>query len=124
MQEAWAFFSSPEFLRGQALHPGQHIIYTIRPILHIPITGVTLITEVDEPRSFTDTQKKGPYALWHHHHMFEPVPGGTLMKDHLAYAPPMGPLGELVHIIFVRKQLEGIFTFRQRTLKRLFPNTQ
>lgn len=87
VQEAWSFFSSPENLAritppemgfvirapfpGNAIHAGQLITYTIRPLLRIPMTWVTLITEVDEPSSFTDTQKKGPYAIWHHHHTFE-----------------------------------------------------
>ncbi len=109
---------------GKDIHAGQLIKYTIRPVFGIPMTWVTLITEVDEPRSFTDTQKKGPYALWHHHHTFEPAPGGTLMKDRVDYALPLGPLGEAAHGIFVRKQLEEIFAFRKRTLERLFPNTQ
>mgnify|MGYP001555332557 FL=1 len=140
MQEAWSFFSSPENLAritppemgfvirapfpGNSIHPGQRITYTIRPLLRVPMTWVTLITEVDEPRSFTETQVNGPYALWHHRHSFEPAPGGTLMKDRVDYALPLGPLGEIAHRIFVRRQLEGIFNFRERTLERLFPQAK
>lgn len=136
IREAWEFFSSaanlaritpkemgfvirPPLPQG-SIHRGQKIIYTIRPLLGIPLTWVTEITEVDDPVSFVDTQLKGPYAIWRHRHNFEAVPGGTLMKDHVEYALPLGPLGELAHLAFVRKQLLGIFDFRERTLEQLF----
>lgn len=137
VRDAWEFFSSaanlaritpkemgfvirPPLPHG-SIHPGQRITYTIRPLLGIPLTWVTEITEVDEPLSFVDTQLKGPYAIWRHRHTFEPVAGGILMKDHVEYALPLGPLGELAHVAFVRKQLAGIFDFRERTLQQLFP---
>ncbi len=136
VRDAWEFFSSPDNLSRitpkkmgfvirpplplGSIHCGQRITYTIRPLLGIPLTWVTEITEVDEPVSFVDTQLKGPYGIWRHRHSFETVPGGTRMKDHVEYALSLGPLGELAHMAFVRKQLMGIFDFRERTLEQLF----
>ena len=139
VRDAWEFFSSagnlsritpkemgfvirPPFPHG-AIYIGQRITYTISPVLGIPLTWVTEITEVDEPLNFVDTQLKGPYAIWRHRHTFEAVPGGTLMSDHVEYALPLGVLGELAHKAFVRKQLKAIFDHRERTLEKLFRKT-
>jgi ligand-binding SRPBCC domain-containing protein len=56
--------------------------------------------------------------MWHHTHDFEPAPGGdgTLMRDTVRYALPLGPLGELAHRLVVRRDLERIFDFRERAV--------
>ena len=38
----------------------------------------------------------------------------------MEYALPFGPLGELAHAVTVRKQLLGIFNYRQQELGKLF----
>lgn len=139
LRDAWEFFSSAAnlaritpkemgFVIRQpfsigSIYRGQQISYTIRPMLGIPLTWVTEITEVDEPMSFVDTQLNGPYAIWRHRHTFEAAPDGTMMKDHVEYALPLGALGELAHTVFVRKKLRGIFDFRKKTLEQLFRKT-
>lgn len=60
---------------------GLQIRYRIRPLLGIPATWETRITEADPPRGFVDVQARGPYRLWEHRHRFEPVDGGTLVHD-------------------------------------------
>ena len=105
----------------QPIRSGQHITYTVRPIFGIPLRWVTLITEAEAPFHFTDTQESGPYALWRHTHTFSPTATGTLMNDHVEYAMPLGILGELAHRIFVKRQLEGIFNYREKVLHELFP---
>jgi ligand-binding SRPBCC domain-containing protein len=68
----------------------------------------------DPPRRFVDVQISGPYRMWHHTHDFEPAPGGgTLMRDTVRYALPLGALGELAHRLLVRRDLERIFDFRR-----------
>ncbi|MBL7939425.1 MAG: SRPBCC family protein [Flavobacteriales bacterium] len=140
LDAAWAFFSSPRNLAvitppqmGFVIHApfddrptyaGQRINYTVRPVLGIPLKWTTLIEEVQEPVQFVDTQLSGPYKRWWHQHTFEPVPGGVLMHDRVEYELPLGPIGELAHGIFVRRKLEGIFSFRNATLKELFPVAQ
>lgn len=136
LDEAWKFFSSPRNLAvitppemgfvirepfdGKDAYAGQRITYTVRPVLGIPLTWVTLIEDVEAPYRFVDTQAKGPYKRWWHKHTFEAVEGGVLMRDHLEYELPLGPLGVLAHTIFVKQELEGIFDFRTTTLERLF----
>jgi ligand-binding SRPBCC domain-containing protein len=137
IEEAWAFFSTPRNLavitppdmgfrirepfQDVETYAGQRITYTVRPLLGIPLTWVTLIEEVSAPQLFVDTQLKGPYKRWWHLHTFEAVPGGVRMRDRVEYELPMGPLGKLAHAIFVRRRLEHIFDFRRAKLEELFP---
>ena len=66
-----------------------------RLALHrVPVRWLTRIEEWEPGRSFVDAQIRGPYRLWHHTHTFEPAAGGTLMRDRVRYALPLGPLGE------------------------------
>ncbi|HEY0976371.1 MAG TPA: SRPBCC family protein [Flavobacteriales bacterium] len=137
VEEAWSFFSSPGNLAritppdmgfvirapfsSAPLHAGQRIRYTVSPLLRIPLTWVTLITEVDEPHRFVDTQERGPYRRWWHQHTFTPQDGGTLMHDRVEYELPFGPLGDLAHRLLVKRRLQRIFAYRKSTLERLFP---
>jgi len=54
--------------------------------------------------------------VWHHTHEFEPVDGGTIVRDRVRYALPFGPLGELFGGRFVTKDLHAIFDFRRERI--------
>ncbi|MDQ2840951.1 MAG: SRPBCC family protein [Acidobacteriota bacterium] len=103
------------------MRKGAEIEYTIH-WSGIPMHWKTLILEYEPPFFFVDTQAKGPYALWRHRHTFEPTEGGTKVGDHVEYALPFGPVGRLAHSLAVRKQLLGIFNYRQQELGKLFAN--
>jgi ligand-binding SRPBCC domain-containing protein len=62
----------------------------------------------------------GPYRLWHHTHTFEDLPGGTRMRDVVRYRLPLGPLGRLVHALWVRRTLRRIFDYREQALLDVF----
>jgi ligand-binding SRPBCC domain-containing protein len=69
---------------------------------------------------FRDVQIRGPYALWEHTHSFEPDGrGGTIMRDHVVYRLPLGPLGRLAQRLLVRRDLERIFDYRATEIKRM-----
>jgi len=132
----WTFISRPENLKQitpaymgfeittphlpDVMYPGLIIAYRVRPLAGIPLTWVTEINHVEEGRYFVDDQRSGPYALWHHEHLLEPIEGGVLMTDRVSYRLPLGPLGELVHRLLVRRQLEAIFDFRVAALESRF----
>ena len=100
------------------MHEGTLIEYRLK--LHgLPISWLTRI-EVWEPGvRFVDQQLRGPYALWHHTHEFEPTAdGNTRMRDTVRYAIPYGPLGELAHLLFVKRDLDRIFDFRTEEVAR------
>lgn len=75
------------------------------------------ITVWDPPHQFADVQLRGPYALWHHTHSFEERNGGTLCHDDVRYWPRGG---RLVDWLFVRRDLERIFRYRERRLREIF----
>jgi ligand-binding SRPBCC domain-containing protein len=135
LEEAWAFFSSPKNLAKitpkelgfvvhgnvpEVMYPGLFIEYTVSPLLGIPMRWVTEITHVREGSYFVDEQRVGPYAIWHHEHFFESVPGGVKMTDVVHYKVPLGILGNLVHPWLVRPKLEQIFSYRWAANERMF----
>ena len=137
INEVWDFISSPKNLKEITpgymgfdimskdlpgkMYPGMIISYKVRPLLGIPMTWVTEITQVVEKRYFVDEQRVGPYALWHHQHFIEPHENGVMMTDIVSYKPPMGFLGSLANAMIIRRQLESIFAYREKALKKRFP---
>lgn len=138
IKTAWSFFSAannlriitpPEMnftvltkLKNDNIFEGMLINYTVAPLLKIPLKWQTEITQVDNGKSFTDFQKKGPYKLWKHYHEFVENEKGVLIKDTVKYELHFGFLGEIVHRIFVRKKLKNIFSFREQVLDVIFNN--
>lgn len=136
VDEAWDFFSHPKNLFtltppslnlkftnelfGEAMYPGQIIMYKVKPVLRIPLFWMTEITHVDKPHFFVDEQRRGPYALWHHEHHFKPIAGGVEMTDLIHYALPLGVAGRLAHALFVKAQLHSIFAYRFQKAETLF----
>jgi ligand-binding SRPBCC domain-containing protein len=100
--------------------PGTLIEYRLR--LHgLPLRWLTRIEEWERERAFADRQLRGPYRLWHHRHEFEARGAeGTLVRDRVDYALPLGPLGELARRAFVGRDLERIFDFRRRAVQEVF----
>jgi ligand-binding SRPBCC domain-containing protein len=43
------------------------------------------------------------------------------MTDIVSYSPPLGFLGAFANTIFIRKQLDSIFNYRENKLEKLFP---
>ncbi|QNF35201.1 SRPBCC family protein [Adhaeribacter swui] len=133
---AWDYFSSPDNLAeitpsymgfevlsnsdSVKMYPGQIITYYVKPLLGIKLFWMTEITHVADKKYFVDEQRFGPYTLWHHTHFFKEIPGGVEMRDQVHYKLPFGPLGDLVHGLFVKKQLEGIFAYRNQVLEKKF----
>lgn len=136
LDEAWDFISSPANLKEitpdhmgfeiktpglpDKIYPGLMIVYKVRPVLGIPMTWLTEITHVKERSYFVDEQRVGPYALWHHEHSLAATDKGVLMTDLVSYRLPLGPLGTVAHGMFVKKQLRGIFKYREHALDKRF----
>ena len=134
--QAWEFLSSPSNLakitppymgfeitsgfKGEKMYSGQVISYFVKPVAGIPLRWVTEITHVNEPNYFVDEQRFGPYTFWHHKHFLKAIPGGVEMRDLIHYALPLGPLGSLANNLFVKKQLNDIFTYRKFVLEEMF----
>jgi ligand-binding SRPBCC domain-containing protein len=94
------------------LHVGALIQYALK-LRGVPVSWLTSIQGWDPPHRFVDTQVKGPYALWHHTHTFQDTgDGGTRMCDTVRYGIAFGPVGDLAHALFVKRDVEAIFDFR------------
>ena len=96
---------------------GKLIDYSLR--LHgIPIRWRSQIIGWDPPHSFVDTQIKGPYTTWIHHHLFHAENKGTVMQDIVEYAVAGSILEPIIHF-FVRRDLERIFDYREKSLAKI-----
>lgn len=136
LEDAWEFFSSPKNLSiitpprmnfeilGSAgtgkMYKGQIIQYKVTVLPFVRMFWETEITEVNELYSFTDVQRKGPYAHWQHKHIFTPVARGVEMTDELEYSIPYGLLGRLANYSIVEREVKSIFDFRYKVLEKRF----
>ena len=102
------------------MYPGQVIEYTVKPLLNIPMYWMTEITHVKELEYFVDEQRFGPYILWHHQHHFTKVEKGVEMTDLIHYKIPGWWLGDLLNTLYIKNQLEQIFSYRFRKVEELF----
>lgn len=129
--EVFSFFSdaknldriTPPFLRFRVLSPrpiamqvGTRIEYALR-VHGLPLRWTSEITVWDPPCRFVDVQVRGPYRWWHHEHRFEDLGNSTSVIDEVEYAPRGG---RLIHALFVKRDLDCIFDFRQQTLAAVF----
>ena len=133
LPEVFAFFSdasnldalTPPFLHFHILTPmpielcaGAQLDYQLS-LFGVPVRWRTRITDWRPEERFVDEQESGPYALWRHTHEFEDRGASTLMRDVVDYSEPLGPIGTLAHVLFVRRTLDRIFDFRRDAIARL-----
>jgi ligand-binding SRPBCC domain-containing protein len=86
----------------------------------VPFGWRTRIDLFEPETRFVDTQLEGPYRVWRHTHDFTDAAGGTLIRDHVEYEVPLGPLGEIARALFVDAQLRSIFDFRRDAIARIW----
>ena len=118
----WLSFS----LIGQTpdeLCTGTRISYRLK--LHgLPIRWVSQIDAVEPERLFVDRQLSGPYKLWLHQHSFEADGDDTIVRDLVRYQLPFGLAGAFAHLVFVRRDIERIFEYRQRAIRELLESPE
>jgi len=136
IDEVWDFISSPANLKvitpdymgfditsknlPEKMYEGMIISYRVSPVLGVKTTWVTEITHIHDKRYFVDEQRVGPYALWHHQHLIEPIENGVLMKDIVSYEPPFGFLGAIANSLMIQKKLKEIFDYRTTAVEKEF----
>lgn len=131
----WKFFSTPlnlddltppsmqfKIISGgeRSIYQGQLIEYRIQLLPLVKTRWLTEITHLKEMDYFIDEQRIGPYKFWHHQHHFADHPSGTLMEDVVTYQLPFGPLGDLVHVLWIKDRLKWIFDYRASQVKQIF----
>ena len=136
IDEIWEFIASPANLKEitpdymgfdittkglpEKMYAGMIISYEVRPLLGIKTTWVTEISQVIDKRYFVDEQRVGPYSLWHHQHIIEPLEDGVLMTDIVSYQPPFGFLGAIANKLIIKSKLNEIFDFRTKAIEKRF----
>lgn len=114
---------TPPWLRFNVITPGEIVMmpgtiidYRLK-LRGVPLAWRSEITAWEPPHRFVDEQRRGPYRLWVHEHRFSEKNGGTHAEDIVQYAV-LG--GELVHRLFVKRDVERIFDYRATKLRELF----
>lgn len=82
-------------------------------------TWTVRITEYAAPTRMVDEQVRGPFRFWKQERDLQTVDGGTALTDTVQYSLPFGVLGRIANALFVRKQIESMFTYRQHRTKVL-----
>jgi ligand-binding SRPBCC domain-containing protein len=93
------------------------ISFRAMPFLPIRFPWDAEITDFSWDDHFCDIQlPRGPFAYWRHCHRLTGISRagsyGTLVRDQLEYELPLGFLGDLANVIFVRRQVQAIFAYR------------
>jgi ligand-binding SRPBCC domain-containing protein len=135
LEKVWEYFRDPknlniitppdmnfEILYGGdiPMYEGQLIEYRVEFVRGIRSRWLTEISHVRECEYFVDEQRMGPYRLWYHEHAFEERPSGTLMKDQVTYAVPMGFLGDILDRIWIAGRLKQIFDYRRKKIFEIY----
>ena len=135
VEQAWEFLSNPSNLSRitpkhmqfemistpkKQISPGQILQYRVSPFLGIKLKWVSEITHVQKNHFFVDKQLYGPYSVWIHKHFIHKIENGVILEDEIHYSPPFGVLGEIMHKLWIKKQLTGIFDYRKEKLNKLF----
>lgn len=77
------------------------------------------ITAFDGPKSFIETQRKGPLKSFVHEHLIEQDSGGVVVVDRILFEPPGGLAGFVVTESLIQQSLSGGFEHRHAEMKRI-----
>ncbi|UAY51623.1 SRPBCC family protein [Ferruginibacter albus] len=77
------------------------------------------ITQFDRPNLFADKMIKGAFSSMNHVHQFEKLDGKTKMTDTFEFKAPLGILGKLAEIIFLKNYMTRFLLIRNEELKSI-----
>lgn len=102
-----------------SLEPGSRVVLLGR-VGPIPIRWEAIHTEYDPPHLFADRQESGPFSKWYHRYCFnDDGHGGTILRDEVEYALPLGCVGRWLGGGIIRQKLDQMFEYRHETTRRL-----
>lgn len=135
LETAWDFFSKPKNLiiltppsmhlvieseNNETTYSGQIITHRFSPFLKIYFNWVSEITHLDALHYFIDEQRIGLFQFWHHQHIFKKTAKGVEVIDILHYKLPLGIIGKIAHVLFIKKKIHSIFEYRAKILTEKF----
>jgi ligand-binding SRPBCC domain-containing protein len=86
----------------------------------VPVKWATLIESWEPPRQFVDVQLRAPYRVWRHTHRFAAEGTWTRIFDDVEYELPFGPLGRAVEVLWARREIGKIFSYRTEVIAHRF----
>jgi ligand-binding SRPBCC domain-containing protein len=75
------------------------------------------ITAYARPEHFRDVMIRGRFKRFVHDHFFEEAEIGTTMRDVVAFASPLGPIGRIVDAFVLSSYLERLIVHRNQVIK-------
>lgn len=110
---------------GGCLAPGSRVVLRGRILGLVPIRWVAVHTDYEPPRLFADRQESGPFAYWRHRHLFlDDGEGGTLLRDEVEYAAPLGLIGQWLGGWLIRAKLQRMFAYRHEKTRRIIESEE
>ena len=83
------------------------------------------ITAMDRPAYFQDTMIRGAFRCMKHDHFFRALsPHETEMKDTFCFEAPLGILGRLAEISFLRRYMQALLQERNAVRKRIAESSE
>jgi ligand-binding SRPBCC domain-containing protein len=102
-----------------SLQPGSRVVLKSK-LGPFTLRWVAEHTEYEQGRFFADRQIRGPFAFWHHRHLFlHNGKGGTILRDEVEYEPPLGKLGRFLGGRFIESKLKRLFDYRHDVTRRV-----
>jgi ligand-binding SRPBCC domain-containing protein len=130
-QQAWEFFSSPQYLNQITpdffhvditspvpadIYAGLLISYRMKAVFGVPMSWLSEVSHCDKPNRFVYQQAVGPFGFWSHEVCLSHSEEGILLEDIVFYTMPLGWFGCLLHG-FIGDKLQRIFDTRRDYLQ-------
>ena len=80
-------------------------------------TLTSKVTAMERPYRFVDEMQKGAFKSFWHEHLFEENEGITTMTDRFIYTSPLGPLGNLADVLFLKAYMTNLLIVRNEVIK-------
>jgi ligand-binding SRPBCC domain-containing protein len=112
----------PPWQQTRILQPPTSLEVGTRVILETKLGPFWVTIEAEhvayvENERFEDVMRRGPFASWHHKHLFLERGSQCLLRDEIAYTLPFGLLGQAGAPI-AGHQLARMFAYRHEVTQR------
>lgn len=77
------------------------------------------MTQLERPHVFEDEMVSGAFASMRHLHRFEAQGGETIMSDRFEFRAPLGPLGRIAEILFLKSYMRSLLIKRNSYIKQM-----
>ena len=98
--------------------PAQSVTWQARHF-GVPFRLTSRVLAFDPPHHFRDGMIHGPFKSFTHDHFFIPIEGGTIIRDVFDYRSPLGPLGWLADVLFLRRHMTDLLRTRNQVVKQV-----